>query len=181
MNAPVFILPTSGPATYRGKYPARPRSVSHGETGLHVELNDGTRLWTAKSAELPELKSDCSPMLARALPMTAAQYARLMEAAELLRTRVNFAGRVRRAELTARVRAIVESIQPDDSQYAKRNAEGRRTAWAELERMAALADERNAMAARLARIVAYRDDMPAGAELDGESARQIIAIAADEA
>lgn len=61
------------------------------------------------------------------------------------------------------------------------NAEGRRTAWAEIGKALRLADERNAMAARLARIVAYRDDMPAGAELDGESARQIIAIAADEA
>lgn len=60
------------------------------------------------------------------------------------------------------------------------NAEGRRTAWEEIAKALRLADERNAMAARLARIVAYRDEMPAGAELDGESARQIIAIAADE-
>lgn len=126
MNASVFILPTSGPRTYRGKYPARPRSVSHGETGLHVELNDGTRLWTAKAAELPTLTSDCSAMLARAVPMTAEQYETLKAAAELLRTRAGIAGHGRRAELEARVRAMVESIKPDDSQYAKRNAEAAR-------------------------------------------------------
>lgn len=82
MNASVFILPTSGPRTYRGKYPARPRSVSHGTTGLHVELNDGTRLWAAKAAELPKLADDCSAMLARAVPMTAEQYETLKAAAE---------------------------------------------------------------------------------------------------
>lgn len=126
MNASVFILPTSGPATYRGKYPARPRSVSHGETGLHVELNSGVRLWTAKAAELPKLADDCSAMLARAVPMTAEQYETLKAAAELLRTRAGYAGRGPRAAIEARVRAMVESIKADDSQYAKRNAEAAR-------------------------------------------------------
>lgn len=126
MHASVFILPTSGPRTYRGKYPARPRSVSHGETGLHVELNDGTRLWTAKAAELPKLADDCSAMLARAVPMTAEQYETLKAAAELLRTRAGYAGRGPRAAIEARVRAMVESIKADDSQYAKRNAEAAR-------------------------------------------------------
>lgn len=130
MNAPVFTLPTSGPATYRGKYPTRPRSVSSGETGLHIELMNGTRLWTAKGgdhfAKLPTLADDCAAFLARAVPMTAEQYERLREAAELLRTRAGIAGHGRRAELEARVRAMVSAIQPDDSQYAKRNAEARR-------------------------------------------------------
>ena len=130
MNAPVFTLPTSGPATYRGKYPNRPRTVSAGETGLHVELMDGTRLWTAKGrdhfADLPRLADDCSAFRARAVPMTAEQYERLREAAELLRTRAGIAGHGRRAELEARVRAMVSAIQPDDSAYAKRNAEARR-------------------------------------------------------
>lgn len=130
MNAPVFILPTSGPATYRGKYPARVRSVSGGATGLHVELNDGTRLWTAKGADhfadLPRVNTDLAAFRAKALPMTAEQYAALREAADLLRTRAQIAGHGRRAELEARVRAMVSAIQPDDSAYAKRNAEARR-------------------------------------------------------
>ncbi len=130
MNDPVFTLPTSGPATYRGKYPARARSVSGGATGLHVELNDGTRLWTAKGADhfadLPRVGADLSAFRARAVPMTAEQYERLREAAELLRTRAGIAGHGRRAELEARVRAMVSAIQPDDSAYAKRNAEARR-------------------------------------------------------
>lgn len=130
MNAPVFILPTSGPATYRGKYPTRPRSVSSGETGLHIELMNGTRLWTAKGADhfadLPRLADDCAAFLSRAVPMTAEQYAALTEAAALLRTRAGIAGHGRRAELEARVRAMVSAIQPDDSAYAKRNAEARR-------------------------------------------------------
>lgn len=130
MNAPVFILPTSGPATYRGKYPTRPRSVSSGETGLHIELMNGTRLWTAKGgdhfAKLPALADDCAAFLSRAVPMTAEQYERLREAAELSRTRAGIAGHGRRAELEARVRAMVSAIQPDDSAYAKRNAEARR-------------------------------------------------------
>lgn len=177
MNAPVFILPTSGPAAYRGKFPARPRSVSHGETGLHVELNDGTRLWTAKAAELPNLKSDCAEMLARAVPMTADQYETLREAAELLRTRAGIAGHGRRAELNARVRAMVESIKPEGPAETEAaavesidmtptwaamestfrlliengSAEGRRTAWAEIAKALRLADERNELAAELRR------------------------------
>lgn len=202
MNAPVFILPTSGNVRYRGGRPSHARYVSAGDTGLHVELNDGTRLWTAKAAELPKAAADCSDMRARAVPMTAEQYAKLMEAAELLRTRANFNGRGPRAEITARVRDMVESIKPDEvadvspvrlnlrrqaegmAAIAKAeqresisetvrtidmtptwagilpalraliensNPEGRRTAWAELERMAALADERNQLSGELYR------------------------------
>lgn len=113
MNAPVFILPTSGPRTYRGKYPARARSVSHGTTGLHVELNNGTRLWTAKAAELPKCGADFSDMLESAVAMTAAQYETLGRAAALLRTRAQIAGHGRRAELESSVRRMVESIQPE--------------------------------------------------------------------
>lgn len=130
MTAPVFILPTSGATSYRGKYPGRARTVSAGTTGLHVELNDGTRLWTARGADhfadLPRVNADLSAFAARAVPMTAEQYKRLSEAADLLRQRAQIAGHGRRARLESDVRAIVESILPDDSAYAKRNAEARR-------------------------------------------------------
>lgn len=128
MDAPVFILPTSGPRTYRGKYPNRPRSISAGETGLHLELNSGVRLWSFPTGRdtLPKLADDCSALLRRAVPMTAEQYATLKAAAELLRTRAGYAGRGPRARIEARVRAMVESIKPDGSQYAKRNAEAAR-------------------------------------------------------
>lgn len=114
-----FILPTSGPATYRGNFPYRPRSISHGTTGTHIELNDGTRLWTAaRNGVLAALrlsdKPDLSATLDSAVPMTAEQYERLREAAALLRTRAEIAGHGRRAELEGRVRAMVESIQPDE-------------------------------------------------------------------
>lgn len=123
MTAPLFILPTHGARTYRGKFPTRARSVSHGATGLHLELNNGTRLWTAKAAALPTLKTDCADMLARAVPMSGAQYAALQEAAELLRTRAQIAGHGRRARLEERVRELVAAIVPDSRNYAKRNAE----------------------------------------------------------
>lgn len=116
MNAPIFILPTNGPRTYRGKFPARPRSVSHGATGLHVELNDGTRLWTAKADALPGMKDDCAEMLARAVVMTAEQYADLRAAADMLRNGGD--------KDSARAAAL--SIKADSRQYAKRNAEAAR-------------------------------------------------------
>lgn len=133
MTAPVFILPTRGTIAYRGKYPTRPRYVSSGATGLHLELNDGTRLWTAKASAwtakataLPTLRDDCAAMLKRAVPMTAEQYAALQEAAELLRERAKIAGHGRRARLEARVMMLVGGIEPDARQYAKRNAENAR-------------------------------------------------------
>lgn len=130
MKSPVFILPTKGATQYRGKYPARARSVSAGTAGLHVELNDGTRLWTAKGADhfadLPRVNADLSAFRDAGLPMTAEQYATLGEAADLLRQRAGIAGHGRRADLESRVRAIVDSIQPDSRQYAKRNAEAAR-------------------------------------------------------
>lgn len=127
MTAPVFILPTSGPRTYRGKYPLRFRSQSHGATGLHVELNDGTRLWSARAHLAPtSANPDCSALLARAVAMTAEQYETLKAAAELLRGRAGIAGHGKREQLETRVRELVASIQPDDRQYAKRNAEAAR-------------------------------------------------------
>ena len=108
-----FILPTSGPATYRGKYPARARSVSHSRAaGLHVELNDGTRLWTAKAAELPKCGDDMSGALAEAVPMTAEQYAELQRAAHIRREAAGLPGYDAAAEES---RAILESIlSPDE-------------------------------------------------------------------
>lgn len=107
-----FILPTSGPATYRGKYPARVRSVSYSRAaGLHVELNDGTRLWAAKAAELPKCRDDMSATLAEAVPMTAEQYAELQRAAHIRREAAGLPGYDAAAEES---RAILESIQPDE-------------------------------------------------------------------
>lgn len=112
----IFTLPTSGPATYRGKYPARARSVSHSRAaGLHVELNDGTRLWTAKAAELPKCGADCSALLAAAVPMTAEQYAELQRAAHIRREAAGLPGYDAAAEES---RAILESIQPDKAEAA---------------------------------------------------------------
>lgn len=117
MNAPVFILPTSGPATYRGKYPARVRSVSHSrQAGLHIELNDGTRLWTVRPDNMPTAAADCSEMLARAVPMTAEQYAELQRAAHIRREAAGLPGYDAAAEES---RAILESIQPDKAETAK--------------------------------------------------------------
>lgn len=87
-----LILPTRGEGAnrYRGKRPTFPRSVSAGATGLHVELNNGLRLWAAPGfgpAELPKLDSDFAHILAESPAMTAEQYAALCEAAELLRAR----------------------------------------------------------------------------------------------
>lgn len=117
----IFTLPTSGPATYRGKYPARARSVSSGAMGLHVELNDGTRLWTAKGRDhfpdLPRVGDDCAAALAEAVPMTAEQYATLREAGEAARKRpsaTKAADRAREREaISAKVRRLLDSIQPE--------------------------------------------------------------------
>lgn len=51
---------------------------------MHVELNNGFRLWAAPGfgpAELPKLDSDFAEILAAAPAMTAEQYAALCEAA----------------------------------------------------------------------------------------------------
>lgn len=114
MPAPVFILPTSGPRTYRGKFPNRARSVSSGAIGLHVELNDGTRLWTAKPrdhfADLPPYGHNMAGFRAKAVAMTDSQYDELKAAADLLATRVGIAGHGRRARLEETVRAMVNRI-----------------------------------------------------------------------
>ena len=114
MAALVFILPTSGPRTYRGKYPNRARMVSLGTIGLHVELNDGTRLWTAKPrdhfTDLPPCGHNMAGFLAKAVPMTDSQYGELKAASELLATRAQIAGHGRRARLEETVRAMVNRI-----------------------------------------------------------------------
>lgn len=119
----LFILPTSGPRNYRGKYPLRVRSVSYSrDSGLHVELNNGTRLWTMQPAALPHILAPELPRpgigfhvcMGQAVPMTVDQYETLRNAAVLLRTRADIAGHGRRAELETRVRAMLESIVPAD-------------------------------------------------------------------
>jgi hypothetical protein len=122
----LFILPTSGPRTYRGKYPTRIRSVCYSrESGLHLELNDGTRLWTLRPAELPH---DNAPELPRtggtvatagAFAMTAEQYATLKAAAELSRPGCTETERARASALRA-------SIVPCEGAIALRNAKARR-------------------------------------------------------
>lgn len=130
MTASIFILPTAGANNYRGKYANRPRALSSGTAGLHIELNDGTRLWTARPvdhfAALPKMTDDLTDIRTRAVAMTAAQYSELKRAGELLAERVNMGGHGKRAALEARVRDIVAAIKPDDAQYAKRNAEAAR-------------------------------------------------------
>lgn len=207
-----LILPTRGEGAnrYRGKRPTFPRSISAGATGLHVELNNGIRLWAAPGfgpAELPKLDSDFAEYAAAAPAMTAEQYAALIEAAELVRARpgqTRLADRQREREgNAARIRellakaagqaapadaeretiranrraqaegmaaiaraeqraAIAETVKTIDmtptwagilpalrALIENSNSEGRATAWAELERMAALADERNRLAGRI--------------------------------
>ena len=131
----IFILPTTGNTAYRGKYPNRARSISGTAgrgTGRHIELMDGTRLWSGDD-KTPEyscgaLSDDYSKVRASAVPMSAAQYATLREAAELSRSVVGIAGHGRRARIDEGVRALVESIKPDSNNYAKRNAETARRA-----------------------------------------------------
>ena len=108
----VFILPTRGSESYRGKFPTRPRAVSGGETGTHVELNNGVRLWAYRDSALPlpGLRDDCAAVLEAARPMTAEQYAELQRAADLLRTRANFAGRGPRLDVENRVHAILRAL-----------------------------------------------------------------------
>lgn len=128
MTSPVFILPTSGPRTYRGKYPNRARSVSSGTGGLHVELNDGTRLWTARPvdhfADLPPYGHNMAGFRAKAVPMTAEQYETLKAAGEVLRTRASYCGRGPRAEIESRVRRMIESIVPATREPLSRFREG---------------------------------------------------------
>ncbi len=108
----VFVLPTRGATPYRGKYPTRFRSQSHGAGGLHVELNDGTRLWCVSAALAPSAANpDCAALLARAVPMTAAQYETLREAAALLRTRAQFAGRGPRQRVEDQAAALLATIK----------------------------------------------------------------------
>lgn len=131
----IFILPTSGATSYRGKYPFRARSISGStgrDTGRHIELMNGTRLWSCDD-KTPEfscarLADDYESCFARAVPMTGEQYATLHGAAVLLRERAQIAGHGRRAELEGRVLALVRSIKADCRHYAKRNAENARTA-----------------------------------------------------
>lgn len=114
MPALVFILPLSGARTYRGKYPNRARDVSLGACGLHVELNDGTRLWTARPrdhfAGVPHHGHNMAGFRDKAIAMTDSQYAELIAAAELLQTRGQIAGHGRRADLESRVRNMVNRI-----------------------------------------------------------------------
>lgn len=129
----VFILPTTGSTKYRGKYPNRARSISgtaRRGMGRHIELMDGTRLWSGDD-KTPEyscgaLNDDYSAIRARAVPMSDAQYQTLREAAEISRSVIGFAGHTKRAEIDARARRLVDSIQPDGRNYAKRNAEAAR-------------------------------------------------------
>lgn len=114
----IFILPTVSPVKYRGKYPNRARSISGTAgrgTGRHIELNDGTRLWSGDD-KTPEFSAgscndDYSAIKAAAHVMTAEQYAALREAAELSRSVVGVAGHGRRARIDEGVRALVESIK----------------------------------------------------------------------
>lgn len=116
----VFILPTVSPIKYRGKYPTRARSISGSTSrnvGRHIELNDGTRLWSATD-RTPEfsagsLSDDYASVKARAVPMSAGHYEKLKEAGLLARTRIEIAGHGRRERLEADVRAIVVAIQPE--------------------------------------------------------------------
>lgn len=91
----LFTLPTTGRTSYRGRYPFRVRSVSYSKAaGLHVELNNGTRLWTMHPAALPHINAPELPRAGtgfetcagQAVPMTSAQYAVLLSAAEIRRT-----------------------------------------------------------------------------------------------
>lgn len=110
------ILPTRSPAKYRGKYPARARSVSCGATGVHVELNNGLRLWSygGKLRELPRVGDDFAAELDAAPAMTAEHYAKLCEAAELSRKapegETNAARTIARAEKAAAILDLLDSI-----------------------------------------------------------------------
>lgn len=131
----LFILPTSGPRTYRGKYPTRVRSVSCGATGLHLELNDGTRLWSYGSGgNFPALRPgfDFGPYVDSAFVMTAEQYATLREAAEVRREPLassSPADKARERDAKAgTVRRLLESIIPADC-FRLVNRMGRVDVW----------------------------------------------------
>lgn len=116
-----MILPTRSPVRYRGKRPTFPRSISAGATGLHVELNNGVRLWAAPGfapAELPKLDSDFAHVLAEAPAMTAGEYAKLCEAAAHKRDNPTE---------TEAARTMAAAIV-NDSHLAKRNAKARQAA-----------------------------------------------------
>lgn len=110
----VFILPTKGATKYRGKYPTRARSIggyaSRG-TGRHIELNDGTRLWSADD-RTPEfsagsLNDDYAAIKAAAIQMTEGQYQVLKTGAEIVR----LCGHADRAQVERQARAIIETIK----------------------------------------------------------------------
>lgn len=170
-----FILPTSGPATYRGKYPARPRSISHGTTGTHIELNDGTRLWSAaRTGVLAALrlsdKPDLSATVDAAERMTESQYATLLEAADLLRGRLaeRRANGKALAELEARARAMVESILSPDERAEKAKAE----------LFAAYGTDRAELEAEAKAAAGLADETPGGASaaIDGLADRAAVRL-----
>lgn len=220
----VFILPTAGKRGYRGKYPTRAYSVSATRNGgRHVELNNGVRLWSIDD-RTPEFNAagpydDYAAILARAVRMTAEQYAELQRAAELDRSIIKIAGNTRRESVREQARQIrlaitQPTVPPAPATGAtgtirlnlRRQAasmaeiannenaatvavrtidctptwaaivpilragiengtpEGKRLAWLEIERMAALADDRNTLADRLARIESVLDDASISAD-----------------
>ena len=122
----VFILPTAGKAGYRGKYPTRARSVGASRVGgRHVELNDGTRLWSIDDRS-PEFNAagrydDYAAILARAVAMTAEQYTELQHAAELDRSIIGIAGNTRRESIREQARAIRLAIKAATGETTRRD------------------------------------------------------------
>ena len=107
----VFILPTKGPIAYRGKYPTRARSVSFSPgSGWHVELNNGTRLWSLQRIA-HNAGDDYAAYAAAADIMTAAQYDILLRAAVIRREAQQFAGRGRRVEVYQRACDLLATVE----------------------------------------------------------------------
>lgn len=107
----IFILPTAGAQSYRGKYPNRARSVSASRhIGTYVELNSGVRLWTIRGALPSESRHDYAAELGAAVRMTDSDYGRLIESADLMNTIRGIAGNTKRDAIRAQVRRMREAI-----------------------------------------------------------------------
>ena len=111
----VFILPSHGERTYRGKFPNRIRSSGFDRaTGHHIELMNGMRLWALGpvfAIGCSDRLRDLSDVLSEAVQMTAAQYETLKQAAAIARERVNYCGHGARADIERQARDLLATIQ----------------------------------------------------------------------
>lgn len=83
----LYILPTHGARTYKGKYPERARSISGSKGVWHFELNNGDRYVCGTALlkqfgwdNVPRLNDDFGSIARIACPLDVAGYNELKQA-----------------------------------------------------------------------------------------------------